>query len=105
LGVACLVVNPGQNTGQLNSMFVDPSAKRIGLKGKLLRRILRRASALGAVAFGAVALERYADPAAVPFYEHYGHEIIGQVPSRSIPGRFIPKMRASLLGLELPEVL
>lgn len=81
-------------------MFVDPSTKRIGLKGKLLRRILRRASALGAVA-----LERYADPAAVPFYEHYGHEIIGQVPSRSIPGRFSPKMRASLLGLELPEVL
>jgi hypothetical protein len=39
------------------------------------------------------ACANHADPYAESFYAKYGAERIGEAPSGSIPGRFLPRMR------------
>lgn len=96
-GIACLAAAP---IAEIQSLFVDPAAQGMGIGGLLLRHLLTRARLLGLPA-----LELDADPNAVPFYEKHGFKIIAQVPSGSIPGRFIPRLRVALDDLESPRDL
>jgi GNAT superfamily N-acetyltransferase len=75
----------------LDSLFVDPSAIGTGVGRALLERALLAAQAVGA---RTVTLE--ADPHAEPFYAKFGAVRIGEVPSESIPGRLLPRLRFDL---------
>lgn len=59
------------------------------------RRLWEHAVAIARSA-GAGALELDADPNAVAFYERMGARRIGETPSRSVPGRALPRMRLDL---------
>jgi hypothetical protein len=43
-----------------------------------------------------------ADPGAAPFYERMGAHYAGFAPSKSIPGRMLPRMQMELEALSLP---
>jgi GNAT superfamily N-acetyltransferase len=73
---------------ELEAMFVEPECQGAGA-GKFMWKALERQ----ANAMGARSIELDADPFAVPFYQAMGCEVIGKVPSGSISGRMLPRMR------------
>lgn len=81
LGCACL------KNGEVITFFVAPESKRQGVGRALWARLLARAQQLGMKN-----LQLDADPAAVPFYQSMGFEVVGEVPSGSIAGRMLPLM-------------
>lgn len=87
-GCVCLTVNAKAQTGVIESFFIDPASKRQGIG-----RLLWQAALEAAQKANLKHLTLDSDPAAVPFYEALGFEIIGQIPSGSIPGRTLPQMR------------
>ena len=90
-GCASLTVDAAAGTGEVHSFFVEPSLKGSGIGRKLGQKLHERAQAQG---LKALVLE--ADPNAVPFYESMGFVKIGESPSGSIEGRFIPHMKLDL---------
>jgi GNAT superfamily N-acetyltransferase len=76
---------------RLESLFVDPAAIGTGAGKALLEHALGAAAALGAEW---VTLE--ADPNAESFYAKFGAVRTGEVPSASLPGRVLPRMRFDL---------
>ncbi len=90
-GCASLSINPGAHTGEVHSFFVEPAMRGSGI-GKLLWCKLRER----AQAHNLETLVLDADPNAVPFYESIGFVKIGEAPSGSIAGRFIPHMKLDL---------
>jgi GNAT superfamily N-acetyltransferase len=84
---------------RLESLFVDPAAIGTGIGKALLEHALRAAAILGAAA---VTLD--ADPHAEAFYTRYGASRTGEVPSPSIPGRTLPRMRFDVIeASRVPE--
>jgi len=75
----------------LHKLFVDPE-----LIGGGAGRILYEWALARANSFNATAMLIDADPDACGFYEYMGARIIGQVPSGSIEGRFLPLLQHDL---------
>jgi GNAT superfamily N-acetyltransferase len=74
--------------GELSMLFVDPPRIGHGIGGRLLAAALESARLRG---YRHVDLD--ADPDAAPFYLRYGARRLGDVPSGSIPGRTLPRLR------------
>lgn len=74
--------------GELAMLFVDPPWIGRGVGGRLLQAALADAGERG---YRHVVLD--ADPGAAPFYARYGAQHLGEVPSGSIPGRTLPRLR------------
>jgi GNAT superfamily N-acetyltransferase len=77
--------------GELSMLFVDPPWIGHGIGGRLLAAALESAHLRG---YRHVDLD--ADPDAAPFYLRYGARRLGDVPSGSIPGRTLPRLRFTL---------
>lgn len=89
--LGCVCLDPKGESGQISAFFVDPDAKRQGIGQLLWQHVKREAQALGIIR-----LSLDADPAAVPFYNALGFEVIGETPSGSIPNRMLPLMAIEL---------
>ena len=87
-GCVCLGTNDIAHSGEVHAFFIEPKWQRKGIGKLLWQKLLERARSKGLKQ-----LHLDADPAAVPFYEMLGFETIFEVPSGSIPGRTIPRMR------------
>jgi GNAT superfamily N-acetyltransferase len=74
--------------GELDALFVDPSAIGTGVGGRLFRDVVEHARRVGV---GSFRIE--ADPNAAAFYEHMGAVPVGTTPSGSIAGRVLPVLR------------
>ena len=96
LGCAALAAGHDEETGEVRAFFVEPAHQGCGVGRALWHRI--RAEA-GCRAWRHLVLD--ADPAATAFYERLGFSVIGESPSGSIPGRFLPRMAIDL-PLPLP---
>lgn len=90
-GCASLSVDDAARVGQVHTFFVEPTMRGHGIGKLLWRKLLERALFHG---LDRVRLD--ADPNAVRFYESIGFEKIGESPSGSIEGRFIPHMKLDL---------
>jgi GNAT superfamily N-acetyltransferase len=75
----------------LLKLFVEPAQLRSGVGRLLFEWAAARARGLGAVR---MIIE--ADPGAAPFYERMGARYAGFAPSKSIPGRMLPRMQMEL---------
>ena len=75
----------------LLKLFVEPALLRSGVGRLLFEWATARARGLGAVR---MIIE--ADPGAAPFYERMGAHYAGFAPSKSIPGRMLPRMQMEL---------
>jgi GNAT superfamily N-acetyltransferase len=73
---------------ELDKLFIEPGSLRSGVGRTLLSWAKAEASRSGAVA-----LMVDADPYAAAFYRRCGAIDVGLVPSGSIPGRFLPRLR------------
>jgi GNAT superfamily N-acetyltransferase len=92
LGQVQLIPESGESRAiELHMIFVEPGAIGCGVGRALWAHAEARARALGGEALGLDA-----DPNAVPFYERMGMRIVGESPSGSIPGRFLPRMEKQL---------
>ncbi|WP_342627298.1 GNAT family N-acetyltransferase [Nguyenibacter vanlangensis] len=89
VGVACLEIH-GRDA-ELDKLFVEPSQL-----GKGVGRALFTWAVETARRSGARALRIDCDPGAVPFYSRMGAEEDGLVPSGSIAGRMLPRMKVRL---------
>jgi GNAT superfamily N-acetyltransferase len=76
-----------ERRGEVVAFFVAPEKLRQGVGRQLWASLEEDARTLGIKT-----IEIDADPYAVPFYEAMGAEVVGQVPSGSIPARFLPRM-------------
>jgi GNAT superfamily N-acetyltransferase len=75
----------------IDKLFVDPEALRLGAGRALFAWCVETARAAGAVALTVVA-----DPDAAGFYRRMGMAEDGTEPSGSIPGRVLPKLHLAL---------
>ena len=89
IGVAQLKVVDDE--ADLLKLFVEPSALRSGTGKALLAWATDVAKKLGATR-----LTIEADPDAAAFYRRMGAYDVGQAPSRSVPGRMLPKLAMNL---------
>jgi N-acetylglutamate synthase-like GNAT family acetyltransferase len=87
-GCASLLVGADGKDAEIRTFFVAPDRKRQGIGRLLWSGLLGHARSLALTG-----LYLDADPAAVPFYESLGFRVVGENPSGSIPGRFIPHMK------------
>ncbi len=76
---------------ELAKLFIDPGALRTGAGRTLFDRAAREARVRGAKR-----LWIEADPDAAPFYRRMGAVDDGMVPSGSIPGRALPRLKLEL---------
>ena len=86
LGCACLT-----SDGEIETFFIHPDHKRRGIGRALWEALKRQAQAQKLTR-----LTLDADPAAVAFYRANGFEVVAEVPSGSIPGRYLPQMALTL---------
>ena len=93
VGMAQLTLH-GANA-ELDKLFVEPACLGGGAGRALFAWARREAARLGAVV-----MTVDADPGAVGFYARLGAVADGLVPSGSIKGRFIPRMRVDLVAEE-----
>jgi GNAT superfamily N-acetyltransferase len=84
-------VRGGPPEGELDCLYVDPSA----IGGGVGRALLQTAVAV-ARAEGFRALAIHGDPNAEAFYLRHGAIRVGEVPSASIPGRMLPLLRLTI---------
>ena len=89
VGYFALVMRPPG--AELTDLFVEPAAIGSGVGRRLWDELLSRA-----VAAGAAWLDIEADPFAAAWYLRRGARQIGTVPSGSIPGRELPRLRVEL---------
>ena len=83
--IGVVQIAPTDDILEIEKLFVDPSAMRLGLGRRLLDKAIDRA-----MAPGVRAIRAEADPQAVPFYMAMGFARVGEAPSGSIPGRTLP---------------
>lgn len=93
VGVAEISLADG--VAELKKLFVEPDRHGRGLGRGLLDWAKERA-----IAQGARCIRLDADPGAVPFYEKMGAVKIGESPSDSVPGRFLPRFELRLKPAE-----
>ena len=86
LGFSAVSGDPPE--GEVEFLFVEPDRLGTGFGRTLWEHLVERARAEGFESLVVVA-----DPGAVPFYERMGARRIGEVPSGSILGRTLPKLR------------
>ena len=79
------------DVAELDKLFVEPNALRLGV-GKALFDWAKEAAARA----GAGLLMVDADPSAAAFYRRLGAADAGVVPSGSISGRVIPRLRYAI---------
>jgi GNAT superfamily N-acetyltransferase len=89
LGFAVLSLDPP--SAELEFLFVDPPAIGTGVGSALLRHALEAARS---ERVEVVVLD--ADPGAEAFYLRHGAVRVGDAPSGSIPGRFLPRLEFRL---------
>jgi GNAT superfamily N-acetyltransferase len=89
VGVAQLSVADTEAT--LDKLFIEPSALRTGAGHRLFEWCLEAARE-----WGARTLVIESDPGAAGFYRRMGARDAGVVPSGSIPGRTIPRLKLPL---------
>jgi GNAT superfamily N-acetyltransferase len=77
--------------GEVEEFFVEPDRQGQGVGGALMATLVAAARARGLAA-----LRLDADPNAEPIYVQLGFRTIGRAPSRSIPGRTLPRMQLDL---------
>ncbi len=77
--------------GELDGLFVDPSAMRQGLGTILLRHAVGTAARLGMVR-----LSIDSDPYAEPFYRHAGAVRVGEAESTVFPDRVLPRLELAV---------
>jgi GNAT superfamily N-acetyltransferase len=82
-----------ERRGEVVAFFVAPEMLRQGVGRQLWDALEEDARTLGIEV-----IEIDADPSAVPFYEAMGAEVVGSVPSGSIPGRLLPRMTKRVAG-------
>ena len=94
-GMAEITVQGGE--AELNKLFIEPACQARGIGKALLDWAKAEAARCGAriLAFDA-------DPGAATFYERHGAVLVGQTPSGSIPGRFLPHYRLPLSDTTAP---
>lgn len=90
-GFVCLMEGSEQGVGEIHSFFIDPIWQRRGTGNLLWQKVMERATSSS---IHSIFLD--SDPVAVPFYEGLGFRVIGEVPSGSIVGRMIPRMRLEI---------
>jgi GNAT superfamily N-acetyltransferase len=83
------------NEADLLKLFVEPAAIRCGVGKALFAWAVDVAREEGAAR-----LIVDSDPGAAPFYRRMGAYDLGQAPSRSIPGRMLPKLAINLCRAE-----
>ena len=81
----------GKGGGEVHKLFVRPDFIGHGIGRRLFEDMCQQASSAG---FQAIFLD--SDPYALGFYERMGCAVIGEMPSGSIPGRLLPRMRRPL---------
>ena len=86
IGMSQLVMRDG--IAVLDKLYVAPEAVRSGAGRALFRRVMATARA-----GGAAVMTIDADPNAAEFYRRMGAVDDGTVPSGSIPGRALPRLR------------
>lgn len=86
-GFVCLAAGSNAYTGEIHSFFIEPAWQRRGIGKLLWQKIIERVKKK---CINTLFLD--SDPAAVPFYQALGFQIIGEVPSGSIAGRMLPHM-------------
>ncbi len=89
--VAMAQIEVTDGTCDLLKLFVDPTEMGQGLGARLFAWAMAEGRRLGAER---MTIE--ADPDAEPFYRRMGAEVVGEVPSGSIPGRMLPLLELSL---------
>jgi GNAT superfamily N-acetyltransferase len=77
-------------TGELGNLWVDPAFLRRGVGRRLWEHAMRTAAGLGCTA---VLID--ADPHAEGFYLAMGAVRVGAAPSTVLPGRLLPRLRAT----------
>lgn len=82
---------------EVEEFFVEPR-----LQGRGLGTILMAELVAAARSAGVKTLEVDADPNAESIYERLGFATVGRSPSGSIPGRWLPRMRLSLVTRTTP---
>ena len=87
-----------RDSWSVEKLFVDPPFIGQGVGAVLLHWAMDAARGRGAKS-----LSIDADPDAAPFYRRYGAVDDGQVPSGSIPGRFLPRLVLSLKDAPKPR--
>ena len=81
----------GEGRFEMEALFVEPEFIGTGVGRELMKH------ALGMVADeGGKILMILSDPNAQSFYEAAGARLVGERPSDSIPGRFLPLLRINL---------
>ena len=90
-GFRLLVVDGAH--GELEALFVDPPFIGSGIGRLLLDEVLSTARSRGVQT-----LVLDADPGAEAFYARFGARTTGLIPSGSIPGRSLPRMKWDLRG-------
>ncbi|MBU4529480.1 MAG: GNAT family N-acetyltransferase [Hoeflea sp.] len=84
---------PEDAIAEVDPMFVEPRFHGRGIGRTLWDHLEQRARDANAIA-----IRLDADPNAVAFYERMGCVIIGEAPSGSIAGRYLPQMEKALAG-------
>src|SRR5262249_977884 len=84
-------LRPDGETAELEDFMVEPGQHGLGVGRALMQAFLGECRARG---FRRAGLD--ADPNAEPIYRRLGFETIGRAPSRSIPGRTLPRMEMAL---------
>ncbi|MCU0497841.1 MAG: GNAT family N-acetyltransferase [Anaerolineae bacterium] len=87
-----MLINPREGDLWLESLFIEPTFKRMGYGRQLLDHALGLARELG---YQTVTLE--SDPFAVRFYQQAGAHQIGEQVSTMRPGRILPIIRFELI--------
>ena len=90
--LGCAALQQDTSTqGEVSLFFVDPNVQGRGV-GRMLWTVVFKAAHERKLS----TLVLFSDPNAVGFYAKQGFAEVGTSPSRSIPGRMLPKMQLSI---------
>jgi ribosomal protein S18 acetylase RimI-like enzyme len=90
-GMIALNLQPGSDKAEIEDFFVDPNFHGRGIGATLMSTLLETCLSCGVKAVG-----MDADPNAEGIYNRLGFTTVGRSPSRSIPGRMLPRMELRL---------
>ncbi|MFD0915704.1 GNAT family N-acetyltransferase [Pseudahrensia aquimaris] len=91
IGVGALRLDLEKREGEIKTFFIAPDLRGSGVGRLIWAQLLERAGA-----HGLKRLTLTSEPLSTGFYEKLGFAVIGQEPSGSIEGRFLPLMELKL---------